>query len=1161
MEDTTLQIIEPPTASEASEEQTPEEPIKSDQINGVMVLTLLDKIIGAVDQIQLTQTQLEERQQEMDSAVTSIQGELTKLTKAHTTTSNTVNKMLEKVRKVSVNVKTVRQNLEKQAGQIKKLEANEAELLKRRNFKVMIYQDEVKLPSKLSISKSLKEGEKLEKEGEGEEAPVGEDHAEEDHIQLSSDEEVEIEEIIEESRAERIKRSGMKRVDDFKKAFSKEKMEKTKLKTKENLEKTKLKTKENLEKTRHNLEKRMNKLGTKIVTNERREKIKSSRDKLRKSFTPDHTIYARSKTAVYKVPPFTFHVKKIREGEVEVKATELVEVGGEEGENSDLMRGESPEVHTLLEITEESDAVLVDKSDSETDRDRRRHREPLLRPARDRRSPELARMAQWNQLQQLDTRYLEQLHQLYSDSFPMELRQFLAPWIESQDWAYAASKESHATLVFHNLLGEIDQQYSRFLQESNVLYQHNLRRIKQFLQSRYLEKPMEIARIVARCLWEESRLLQTAATAAQQGGQATHPTAAVVTEKQQMLEQHLQDVRKRVQDLEQKMKVVENLQDDFDFNYKTLKSQGDMQDLNGNNQSVTRQKMQQLEQMLTALDQMRRGIVSELAGLLSAMEYVQKMLADEELADWKRRQQIACIGGPPNICLDRLENWITSLAESQLQTRQQIKKLEELQQKVSYKGDPIVQHRPMLEERIVELFRNLMKSAFVVERQPCMPMHPDRPLVIKTGVQFTTKVRLLVKFPELNYQLKIKVCIDKDSGDVAALRGSRKFNILGTNTKVMNMEESNNGSLSAEFKHLTLREQRCGNGGRANCDASLIVTEELHLITFETEVYHQGLKIDLETHSLPVVVISNICQMPNAWASILWYNMLTNNPKNVNFFTKPPIGTWDQVAEVLSWQFSSTTKRGLSIEQLTTLAEKLLGPGVNYSGCQITWAKFCKENMAGKGFSFWVWLDNIIDLVKKYILALWNEGYIMGFISKERERAILSTKPPGTFLLRFSESSKEGGITFTWVEKDISGKTQIQSVEPYTKQQLNNMSFAEIIMGYKIMDATNILVSPLVYLYPDIPKEEAFGKYCRSESQEHSEATDSGAAPYLKTKFICVTPTSFSNTIDLPMSPRTLDSLMQFGNSSEGAEANAGGQFESLTFDMEMTPECASSPM
>lgn len=63
-------------------------------------------------------------------------------------------------------------------------------------------------------------------------------------------------------------------------------------------------------------------------------------------------------------------------------------------------------------------------------------------------------------------------------------------------------------------------------------------------------------------------------------------------------------------------------------------------------------------------------------------------------------------------------------------------------------------------------------------------------------------------------------------------------------------------------------------------------------------------------------------------------------------------------------------------------------------------------------------------------------------------------------------------------------------MEPYTKQQLNSMSFAEIIMGYKIMDATNILVSPLVYLFPDIPKEEAFGKYCRPEAQPDAEFPD-----------------------------------------------------------------------
>lgn len=127
------------TEGDATEEK--EEEAKLDpQVNGVMVLSLLDKIIGAVDQIQQTQNGLESRQREMEHSVNSIQGELTKLAKSHSTTSNSVNKMMEKVRKVSVNVKTVRATLEKQGGQIKKLESNETELLKRRNFKVMVYQ-------------------------------------------------------------------------------------------------------------------------------------------------------------------------------------------------------------------------------------------------------------------------------------------------------------------------------------------------------------------------------------------------------------------------------------------------------------------------------------------------------------------------------------------------------------------------------------------------------------------------------------------------------------------------------------------------------------------------------------------------------------------------------------------------------------------------------------------------------------------------------------------------------------------------------------------------------------------------------------------------------------------------------------------------------------
>ncbi|XP_051970845.1 caveolae-associated protein 1-like [Xyrauchen texanus] len=389
------------------------------EMNGVMVLALLDKIIGAVDQIQQTQAGLEVRQREMERSVTGIQGELTKLSKSHTTTANSVSKMLEKVCKVSVNVKTVRGNLEKQAGQIKRLESNENELLKRRNFKVMIYQDEVKVHSKLNVAKSMKLSEPVEGEGELElKAAVegGGEDSEKVHLDLSSDEEVEIAETIEETRTERIKRSSLQRYQNIKTVFSKEKMEKTKQKTKDNLEKTKQKTKdnlektrvktkenlektkqktkenlektkqktrENLEKTRHNIEKKMGKLSTRMSVNpERKEKLKSSQKNVIKSFTPDHIIYARSKTAVYKVPPFTFHVKKIREGEVEIQGTEMVEVVGDveeeenavmEGEDEEMEGGEmveededeeteeSPEMQALLEMGEDSELVLVEK--------------------------------------------------------------------------------------------------------------------------------------------------------------------------------------------------------------------------------------------------------------------------------------------------------------------------------------------------------------------------------------------------------------------------------------------------------------------------------------------------------------------------------------------------------------------------------------------------------------------------------------------------------------------------------------------------------------------------------------------------------------------------------------------------------------------------------
>ncbi|KAI4796364.1 hypothetical protein KUCAC02_027813 [Chaenocephalus aceratus] len=729
-------------------------------------------------------------------------------------------------------------------------------------------------------------------------------------------------------------------------------------------------------------------------------------------------------------------------------------------------------------------------------------------------------MAQWGQLQMLDCKYLEQVDQLYDDSFPMDIRQYLSRWIESIDWDTVADQDSLATVRFHDLLAQLDDQHSRFALENNFLLQHNIRKIKRNLQDRFQQDPIHMAMIISKNLKEEKKILDGAKN--RRDGEGT--MSAMVVEKQK-LDNKVEQMKEIVQVADQNIKKLEDQQDEYDFIVDTLKNREN--EINGMTPKELEIEKMRVQGMCLELKAKRLDVVSQLTELLNVTQALLSDLISEELPEWKQRQQIACIGGPPNACVDQLQNWFTAVAESLQQVRQHLKKLQELEQKLTYESDPITQKKAFLEARALELLKNLLSNSLVVERQPCMPTHPQRPLVLKTGVQFTVKLRFLVKLQEFNYQLKVKAMFDKD---VTEKKGFRKFNILGTNTKVMNMEESN-GSLAAEFRHLQLKEQKVA-GNRTN-EGPLIVTEELHSLSFESELQlnQSGLDIKLEAMSLPVVVISNVCQLPAGWASILWYNMLTTEPKNLKFFLTPPAAKWSQLSEVLSWQFSSITQRGLNQEQLNMLAVKLLGSKTqrNPDG-QIHWGKFCKQSANEKAFPFWLWIEGILDLIKRHLLSLWNDGCIMGFICKEREKALLSDKCPGTFLLRFSESSKEGAITFTWIEHDVHDKPLFHSVEPYTKKELSAVSLSDIIRTYKVMASENIPEKPLRFLYPNIPKDKAFGKYYPTEA---AEAMDVENCPpnsnYLKTELISVSEVHPSKLQDnmMPMSPDDYKALSQ----------------------------------
>ncbi|XP_078537741.1 signal transducer and activator of transcription 4-like [Lissotriton helveticus] len=534
-----------------------------------------------------------------------------------------------------------------------------------------------------------------------------------------------------------------------------------------------------------------------------------------------------------------------------------------------------------------------------------------------------------------------------------------------------------------------------------------------------------------------------------------------------------------------------------------------------------------LQGMLNALDHKRKEVLTKLTQIINEVDVLMEGLLSEELKDWKRRQQIACIGGPLHTGLDQFQNWFTLLAESLFQVRRQLEKLEELLNKITYEGDPIPLQKPLLEDRVNFLIVSLFRSSFIVERQPSMSTQSQRPMVLKTGVQFNAKLRLVIKLPELNYQLRVKATIDKDT----SLNLSRRFFLCGTHIKVMNMEESANGSLSAEFQHLKTKENKSSAGKQGN-EGPHFVTDELHSISFETQVQLYGLTIDLETSSLPLVIISNVSQFPSAWASILWYNLCTSDPQNLAFLNNPPAAPLSQLLEVLSWQFSSYVGRGLNADQLNMLAEKLLGQQVSYNEALVSWGRFCKEHLPGKSFSFWTWLEAILELIKKHLLPLWIDGYIMGFVSKEKERVMLKNKVPGTFLLRFSESCI-GGITFTWVYRLENGEERFHSVTPYNKVSLNALPFADIIRDYKVIEAENAPLNPLKYLYPDIPKDKAFAKHYNSKSNEVSSLpvqkhyVAAAFMPFSKINSSCSISSPEENSLPscslldlLPMSPR-----------------------------------------
>ncbi|XP_027471368.1 caveolae-associated protein 4 [Zalophus californianus] len=263
-----------------------------DQDAALTIVTVLDKVATIVDSVQASQKRLEERHREMGNAIKSVQIDLLKLSQSHSNTVYVINKLFEKTRKVSAHIKDVKARVERQQIHVKKVESKQEEIMKKNKFRVVIFQEETRCPTSLSIVKDRSLTENQETDDDVFDPP----------IDLSSDEEY----YVEESRSARLRKSGRERIDNIKKAFSKE----------------------NMQKTRQNFDKKVNRIRTRIVTPERRERLRQSGERLRQSGERLKQSGERFKKSISNAAPSreAFKMRSLRKAKDQTMAEDAEEV-------------------------------------------------------------------------------------------------------------------------------------------------------------------------------------------------------------------------------------------------------------------------------------------------------------------------------------------------------------------------------------------------------------------------------------------------------------------------------------------------------------------------------------------------------------------------------------------------------------------------------------------------------------------------------------------------------------------------------------------------------------------------------------------------------------------------------------------------------------------
>ncbi|XP_034000813.1 signal transducer and activator of transcription 6 isoform X2 [Trematomus bernacchii] len=731
-------------------------------------------------------------------------------------------------------------------------------------------------------------------------------------------------------------------------------------------------------------------------------------------------------------------------------------------------------------------------------------------------------MAQWIHMSQMIQRLSDDtVNNLYPPTaFPIEVRHFLAEWIESQRWDDFALEKVDLESQAQTLLDQtISMLQSISQQNANVVDRMKLMQISRNMRM-LNQQPLRFAVMVKEILAKERALLgtlpQTPSSTPQyqqhQNRENSFPSMQDVDHLVlKVLE--VQDIRQKMHQLQEELnwerQNCEGLQGPIQQNgmdpknSEIQKLQNHIQKLEYNVKALATNRFQLLKECVDCLDQCQTRLISRLKA-------------------WQWEQHKATIGHPFDENLHPLQTWCEQLLGVNGKLRQELMLI----------GEPI----PELQERLGKLLQVLIQSSLMVEKQP--------PQVIKTQSKFCTTVRYLLGEKVASGKpvvLKAQIINEMQARNLGSVPGDNVGELIN-NTAILE-HNAVSKSTCATFRNMSIKKIK-----RADRRGSESVTEEKFALLFSAEITITGCDTPyrIQMISLPVVVIVHGSQDNNALATIIWDCAFSESDR-VPFMVQERV-PWRMMYSTLNSKFTSEVQTSHNLDHYNQhfLAQKIFDKpdfADDFSNILVSWGQFNKEVLPGRTFTFWQWFEGVMELSKKHLKTYWSEGLIFGFIGKQHLHLILKDRPNGTFLLRFSDS-EIGGITIAYVSATDNGGQKIQNIQPFTKKDLDIRN-----LGDSIRDINNI-----THLYPAFPKDEVFKRFY----SEPRASTPGGYIPVsLQTRVgtegregssaipaIPVTPSMTPIAVSPPSNIYPVNLFQQpLGQQEQDMESGASGEF------------------